>query len=423
MRRVLGSVRRRDFLRFVSVAAATPLLARCSPASQVRPGGAVTFEPPQRLATEVTRLADGTYVRSFAGVAAPQNLEYRSADGARHRVFDMFPNDHCPFGIDTRRELGPGGYDLQVLDRTLGGIVPTPTDALWALNMIPFGVAIDGALLDPSGPWFDGGPADPQNPFDRACSGWEYDPIFDTVATLVGVPAELRGHCQPGPGNRMGSPGQFHYHGTPSVMLANLRAARRDEELERPLVVGYAADGFWVIDAVIPAESTRDAARLHLFSGYVLREGTRAPVPHTNPQLVPSGTHDGTFTQDWAFDPIRKRALIEAALSRDGHYLGLTADDRTAGLASYALLDERNGLVTDAFTLPDAPARTYVYVLTPDFPEVPRWLAFEPSASFRAVIPFEAPSGAMGPPGRRQLYAACSTDLVDVHQWSGRPPY
>lgn len=420
MPRQPSSYHRRDFLRFLSVAAATPVLARC--ASPSSGGGPVSYEPPQLLATDVKQLADGTYLRTFSGVAAPQNLAYLARDGARHRVHDMFPNDHCPFGIDTRRQLGAGGYDLSVIDRTRGGVVPTVGDPLWPLNMIPFGVAIDGALLDPSGPWYDGGPADPQNPFDRACSGWEYDPIYTTVAQLVGVPAELRGHCQPGPGNRKGSPGQFHYHGVPNVMLANLRQARTGDELRRPLVVGYAADGFWIIDAVVPAEATRAGKRLHLFSGYLLREGTRAAVPHTHPGLVPSGTYDGTYTQDWVFDAGRKQALIEAALARDGQYLGLTAEDRDAGVATYALLDERNGVITDAFALTGAPERAYAYVLTPDFPEVPRWFALAPSASFRQVIPFESPS-AMGPPGRNQLYAACTADLADVHQWSGRPPY
>jgi hypothetical protein len=427
---------RRDFLNALSVAAAAPLLARCTSSSPGAPGGsgvtdaatdAASLGPPQRLTTNVTALGDGTFERAFSGKAAPQNLEFLdSSTGMRRRLYDAYPRDNCPFAIDTTRELGAGGFALEVVDRTLGGEVPTADDAMWALNMVPFGVAIDGVSLDPSGPWYDGGAPDPDNPFDRACSGWEYDPIYLTVSALVGVLPEIRGHVQPGKGARKGSAGLFHYHGYPRAMLDYLRAALTAEELRQPLVAGYSGDGFWILDAVVPAEATKSGKRLHLFSGYLLRDGTREAVPHTNAALVPSGTYDGTYIQDWRFDPAQKGALIDAALSKDGAYLGLSAEDVNAGRAEYVLLDERNGLVTDLFALPGAPPRAYVYVMTPDWPEVPRWFAFEPSESFRAnIIPLAPPAG--GPPGRQKLYDACagdgSTVNLDIHQWNGRAPY
>ncbi len=413
---------RRDFLSALSLAVASPLLLRCSPRITNQPPA--VFVSPRRLSTEASRGVDGSFLRSFSGLAAPQNLEFLdAASGTRRRVYDLFPSEHCPFAINTEKQLGAGGYALTVVDRTLAASVPTEGDAVWSLNMVPFGVAIDGALLDPSGPWYDGGPADPNNPFDRSCSGWEYDPIYPTVSELVGVPTEVRGHVQPGPGGRPGSAGQFHYHGTPRVMLDNLRHALPEAEQREALVVGYSADGFWILDAVVPSSATTGGKRLHLFSGYVLREGTRAAVPHTNPSLVPQGTYDGTYVQDWRFDPEQKRALVEAALRDHGEYLGLDREEVEAGRAEFALLDERNGLVTDRIVVRDAPARAYVYVLTPDWPEIPRWFAFEPSPSFRQnIIPFEAPTG-VGPPGRQQLYANCGADLVDVHQWSGHAPY
>jgi hypothetical protein len=346
---------------------------------------------------------------------------YDEAARAERHVHELFPKRSCPFAIDTRARLGDGGFGLSTADLTGAGTLPSDTDNPWPLNMVPFGVAIDGVILDPSGPWFDGGPADPNNPFDRRCSGWEYDPIFSTVAALVGVSAEVRGHVQPGPGAVRGSPGLFHYHGAPRVMLANLRRALTALELREALVVGYSADGFAILDAVVPAEATASGRRLHLFSGYVLRQGARAPAPHTNPALVPPDHYDGTFVQDWEFAPDRKRALIESALRSAGEYLGLRADDLRAGRAEYALLDARNGLVTDAVRLRDAPSRAYVYVLTPDWPEIPRWFAREPSASFRAIMPLDSP--AMGPPGRRQLYDHCPSDLANVHQWDARPPF
>lgn len=407
---------RREFLTRSSVVAVAPWLSRCTPP-----------EPPRRFsvvathgfATEIVRQPDGSYLRTFSGRAAPENLEV-PGQGA---LYERFPNAHCPFSIDTSLELGEGGYALATPDRTLARIVPAAAAPLWPLNMIPFGVAVDGALFDPSGPWYDGGPADPNNPFDRACSGWEYDPIYPTVAALVGVPEEVRGHVQPGAGGRRGSPGQFHYHGLPRLMLERLRAARLGAERDQVLVVGYSADGFWILEPTVPAAASASSKRLHLFSGYVRRDGARTAVAHTNPGLVPLGDHDGTFVQDFRYDPERKRAQIEAALRERGSYHDLRAEDVRAGLAEAVLLDERGGLVLEAFSVPGAPAGAYVYALTPDWPEVPRAFALEPAAAFREnVIPFEEPHG-QGPPGRQQLYAACGAELGEVHQWYGREPY
>jgi hypothetical protein len=126
--------------------------------------------------------------------------------------------------------------------------------------------------------------------------------------------------------------------------------------------------------------------------------------------------------QDWVHAVDAKRALIEDALKKDGEYEGLTASDRDSGKADYRLLDERNGLSSKGLRVPGIGAETYFYVITPDWPEVPRWFALEPSQSFRSVIPLDSP-GASGPPGRTSLYEACSSSLSDVHQWGGRAPY
>lgn len=205
-------------------------------------------------------------------------------------------------------------------------------------------------------------------------------------------------------------------------MIENLRHALTAAERREALVVGYSADGFWVLDAIVPPEATVSGKRLHLFSGYVLRSGMRVATPHTNPALVPAGTYDGTFAQDWIHDPVAKRALIEESLRTTGEYQGLLAAELAAGRAEYALLDVRNGFVTDTVRLPGVPSRSYAYVMTPDWPEVPRMFALEPAESFRRIIPLESPMPG-GPPGRRQMYGACSAELSDVHQWSGRAPY
>lgn len=129
----------------LSLAAAIPLLVRCSsPPTGQKPAShlPVEYVPPQRLHTEVSRAADGSLVRSFSGPAAPQNLEFSDTEGTRRRIDHLFPNDHCPFAIDTAKQLGAEGYALTVVDRTLAGLAPTALDAVWPLNMVPFGVVL-----------------------------------------------------------------------------------------------------------------------------------------------------------------------------------------------------------------------------------------------------------------------------------------
>src|SRR3954464_6580990 len=99
---------RRQFLKLVSFTAAAPLLARC--------GQGVDLVKPQKLRTDVTR-----GVRTFSGVAAPQNLEV----SGNRMLYELFPRANNPFSIGTDRQLGAGGMNLRVTDRTLGGVIPS----------------------------------------------------------------------------------------------------------------------------------------------------------------------------------------------------------------------------------------------------------------------------------------------------------
>lgn len=382
-----------------------------------------TFENPKLLETHVVRTEDGQYVRSFSGECYPQNLEFYSESyGDTVKIHDLFPNRRDPFGVDTSLRLGVGGYNLSTPDRAVAGMIPAANDALWALNMVPFGVAIDGVIMDPSGPWYNGGDADPQNAFDSKCSGWEYDPIYKTVAELVGVPPEVRGHVQPGQGGKPGSKGLFHYHGYPYLMISNLKNFNKNTVKEnQPLLVGYSADGYPVYDAEIPAQANQQNKRIYLFSGYILRQGTRTAVPHTNEGLIPTGTYDGTYVQDWEYNPEAKRSLIENELATKGSYMNLKRSDIAAGQATFQILDEKNGMTSHSIELNEYQQSIYFYVLTRDWPEIPRWFSYQPSESFATnIIPLARSTGHTG---RQKLYDSCSSDLKSVHQWEGRDPY
>lgn len=381
--------------------------------------------PMMRTATQTGE--DGP-VRTFAGRAAPPPSLRDPRTGREIRIYDFFPNDHDPFPIATDRELGEGGYALKTPDRGLAGVIPSATDAPWALNMIPFGVALDGSFFDPSGPWYDGGRPDPRNPFDRNCTGWEYEVLHPSVRQMVGLPDVLPGHVQPG--------GVFHYHGRPDALIAFLRERQqKSDEAAGPLPAGYSADGFPIVDYVVAGKGTAEKPALYLFSGYVLRTGNREAVEHTNPDYIPAGAYDGLYVQDYVFDMKAKAAQIEEALAKTGEYYGLKAEDVRRGRAVYALLDRMNGHIFQRRdgALPGYPDPHYAYVLTPDWPQVPRLFALEPAESFRRIIPFEfgglrpkhMPAGAGVPEQleRKMLYGNCASRLQHVHQWQGRAPY
>jgi hypothetical protein len=338
-------------------------------------------------------------VRFFTGPAHPPE-RFTLGDGRGSvDVHGAFPNRNNPFAIDLTKRLGPGGFMLRTIDRGLAGILPDDDEPDWMLNMIPFGVAADGSIIDPSGPWYDGGRPDPNNPFDRACSGWEYEATHPVARALLGVPEAIEGHVQPG--------GLFHYHGYPAAMIDALRKMK--DGAAGPLVVGYAADGYPIIDYRM---TDRDGAEVVLVSGYRLRTGTRRPQPHTNPDLTPPGTHDGLFVQDF-------------------EYIGKPPDAHVGG-PRIAVLDRRNGIVLGKGlpTINGYPAPHYAYVLTRDWPFVPRVFAFEPDESFRNIIPLAPPQrrgiAAIlpgGPRGREQLYRNCPPERADVHAPFGRAPY
>jgi hypothetical protein len=171
-----------------------------------------------------------------------------------------------------------------------------------------FGVSVHGVKLDP-------GTAEAWNN-DRG-SGWNYEAIGG--AMNLGVDCNYA-HVQPS--------GAYHYHGVPTGLDSGVS--------ER---IGWAADGNPI---VIDRSAT---------PSYRLRSGQRPGGSE------PSGTYDGTFTQDYTF--------VE----------GLGELDRCNG---------REG--------PEG----YEYVLTDAFPFVPRCFVNTPDDSFEKR---GGPGGPGGPPG------------------------
>jgi hypothetical protein len=206
----------------------------------------------------------------------------------------------------------------------------------------PFGVALNGVPFDP-------GTAEYYQR-DRD-SEWNYEALSGEVR--LGLD-ENHAHVQPN--------GAYHYHGLPTALFDELSQGK-----EQMTLLGWAADGFplYGIYGYTDANDARSAVTT-LKSSYRVKSGKR---PSGNDS--PSGDYDGTFTIDYEY---------------------------VAGLGD---LDECGGRVG---VTPEFPDGTYYYVLTDDYPFIPRMFRGTPDPSFerrRGGGPNRMPPRNGPPPARR----------------------
>lgn len=203
----------------------------------------------------------------------------------------------------------------------------------------PFGIAVNGVLFDPGTAeyWHN----------DRD-SGWHYDALGGAFS--LGLDTN-NAHVQPN--------GAYHYHGIPVALLERLSGGKA-----RMTLIGWAADGF-PIYATWGHRTAADAgsAIVQLKSSYRLKSGRR---PGADGQ--PDGKYDGIFVEDFEY----------AAGSGD--------------------LDECSGRFG---VTPEFPAGTYHYVLTEDFPFIPRAFRGTPDPSFARRASGGPPDRAGAPRERR----------------------
>lgn len=197
-----------------------------------------------------------------------------------------------------------------------------------------FGVALNGVVFDPATAeaW--------QNDMS---SGWHYDALGGAFS--LGLDTN-HGHVQPS--------GAYHYHGIPTDLLKRLSG-----DQPRVTLIGWAADGFPIYgkwDLRDPRD--KNAPVVALRSGYRLKKGAR---PTANGQ--PGGSYDGVFVEDFEY------------------------------VAGAGDLDECSGRLGPT---PEFPEGVYHYVLTEDFPFIPRFYRGAPDPSFS-----RRENGPGGPPPGR----------------------
>lgn len=184
-------------------------------------------------------------------------------------------------------------------------------------------------------------------PFDPGTAEyWNGDPNwhFEALSGRINLGVDFsNAHVQPN--------GAYHYHGEPKGLMAALGKAT-DMQL-----LGYAADGFPIYSNLgyrNPADPSSGLTTLH--SSWRVKTGERNGGP--------GGNWDGTFVQDYI-------------------YVSGSGD-----------LDECNGR---SGVTPEYPSGTYYYVITNEFPFIPRYFRGTPDESFQRKGP---PPG--GPGGGRR---------------------
>ena len=188
-----------------------------------------------------------------------------------------------------------------------------------------FGILLNGIEVDPvaAEPWPHTKPVTNSHNWD-----WNLE------ATMVSIGLDCNtAHVQPN--------GKYHYHGVPGLYMESLSPSANEM-----LLVGWAADGFpiyYMYGHGSASDST--SAVKSLGSSYQMKTGERPG----DGDSAPCGEYTGTYTADYEY---------------------------IDGLGD---LDECNG--RDGVT-PEFPDGTYYYVITNEYPGVPRCFVGTPSADF-----------------------------------------
>ncbi|HEY2573970.1 MAG TPA: YHYH protein [Verrucomicrobiaceae bacterium] len=187
--------------------------------------------------------------------------------------------------------------------------------------------------------------------FDPNAAEWwqgDYSWQYEANAGKIDLGLDANGaHVQPN--------GAYHYHSIPSGLMKKLNP----ENTAKPTLVGWAADGFPIYarwDHADPKDAKSTAREMK--SSYRVKQGNRPGGP--------GGKFDGTYLADY-------------------EYVSGSGD-----------LDECGGRFG---VTPENPEGIYHYVLTDDYPFIPRIYKGTPDVSFQRRGP--PPGGRGGPGGRR----------------------
>ncbi len=194
------------------------------------------------------------------------------------------------------------------------------------LSLWSFGVLLNGVELDPiaAEPW-------PHQGLMATNVNWEWN--LEATNVKIGLDCN-NAHVQP--------TGKYHYHGSPTLYLQNANIPS-----DKMTLVGYAADGFPVYYKYAYTNATdANSSVVAMTSSYRLKSGKRPGDGVT----APCGSYTGVYSNDYEY---------------------------VSGLGT---LDQANG--REGVT-PEYPSGTYYYLITDDFPNIPRYFRGTPAPEFK----------------------------------------
>lgn len=248
------------------------------------------------------------------------NVRVIRSNGLPNHVTGDFPNSGNPHSITAQNNV----FRVPLTPE----YASTSTSVLGSDNRPAYkvGVAVNGV------------------PFDvTTAEYWKRDPSLgwniEAIGTLNLGLDDNQAHVQP--------TGAYHYHGVPYGLIADQSATQHSA------LYGYAADGFPIYILYGYSEPNDGSSSVRkVTSSYRLKSGSR-------PSSGPSGTYDGTYTQDYEY---------------------------VAGLGD---LDEHNGRFG---VTPEYPDGIYHYYITDSFPFHPRSFKGTPNNTFRLGPPSGKPA-------------------------------
>ncbi len=200
------------------------------------------------------------------------------------------------------------------------------TDATNGGPKYSFGVLLNGVELDPvaAEPFPHQGVMSPN-------VNWEWN--LEAGNVLIGLDCN-NAHVQPS--------GKYHYHGSPMLFLEKLNISTNQMTL-----IGYAADGFPIYyKYAYSSASDNSSSVVGMTSSYRLKSGNRPGDGVT----APCDVYNGIYSNDYEY---------------------------VDGLGTLDEANGRNGVT------PEYPSGTYYYVLTDNFPSIPRYFRGTPSNNFK----------------------------------------
>lgn len=189
-----------------------------------------------------------------------------------------------------------------------------------------FGILLNGVELDPiaAEPFPHKGIMDPN-------VNWKWN--LEALNVKIGLDCN-NAHVQP--------TGKYHYHESPVLYLENLNVPTTTMTL-----IGYAADGFPIYHKYAFSDPDDvNSTVMEMKSSYQLKTGTRPGDGVT----APCGDYNGVYSNDYEYSE------------------------------NLGDLDEANGRTGNT---PEYPNGTYYYVITKDFPSIPRYFKGTPSSDFK----------------------------------------